>query len=218
MNTINHAERYYKRGTGYRNKKKFNKARTCFVNAKESLNRNELYTAYKEKYSIAIYGNKRNRNIAKDNKSRRETAENLNSRYDISSIDTAIPVKTSSVTKPFILTLRNGQNLENAVIESLNPDSKSLKSIIESMNNYKKISWEKTRKYFPKKKKYKTVYTKKFRDYEFKSGIFVVRVDSKMRIVKADRVSSVYLDPNKYQNQQYLKNSYFTQIEQDKNL
>lgn len=222
MNTINNAENYYYKGTKYRNKKKFSKARTCFVNAKESLNRNEMYSAYKEKYSVAIYGNRKIRNIAKDNtqpnKNPVETSANPELRYDKKAVDSATSVKASAVTKPFILALRNGENLENAIIESLNPDSKSLKTIVESMNNYKCVSREKIRTYSAKKKKYKTVYTKKYRNYEFKPGIFVVRVDKKMRIVKADRVSSVYLDPNKYQNQQYLKNSYFTQIEQDKNL
>ncbi|HNX24807.1 MAG TPA: N-acetylmuramoyl-L-alanine amidase [Spirochaetota bacterium] len=213
MNTINQAENYYLKGTKYRNKKKFNKARTCFVNAKESLNRNEMYSAYKEKYSIAIYGNKKIRSyIAKDN------TPTPNTNWEKKRVETAIPVKASQITKPFILALSTGENLENAVIESLNPDSKSLKSIIESMNNYKKVSLTKVRKYSSKKHKYTTVYKKKFDDFEFKPGIFVVQIDRNMRIVKADRVSQIYLDPNKYQNQQYLKNSYFTEIEQERNL
>lgn len=228
MNTINHAENYYYKGTRYRNKKKFNKARTCFVNAKESLNRNELYSAYKEKYSTAIYGNRRNRNIAKDSSAAKNNIQSADNTFqttgdtelkrDKKSADTSVSVKTSSITKPFILALRQGETLENAVIESLNPDPKNLKIIIDSLNNYKYVSHEKTRVYSQKRKKYKTVYTKKYHNYEFRPGIFVVRTDRKMKIVKADRVSSVYLDPNKYQNQQYLKNSYFTQIEQDKNL
>jgi len=39
MSTINHAEGYFQKGIKYRNKRKFNKARVCFVNAKESINR-----------------------------------------------------------------------------------------------------------------------------------------------------------------------------------
>ena len=210
INTINHAEDYYYKGTKYRNKKKFNKARTCFVNAKESLNRNEMYSAYKEKYSIAIYGNKKNRNIASDNTS--------DANWEKKRFETAVPVKASQVTKPFILALSSGENLENAVMESLDPDTKTLKSISESMKNYKKVSMVKVRKYSSKKHRYVTTYRKKVYDFDFKSGIFVVQIDRNMKIVRAERVSKVYLDPNRYQNQQYLKNSYFTQIEQERNL
>jgi len=210
MNIINRSENYYQKGIKYRNKKNFNKARVCFVNAKESLIRNEKYSAYKEKYSTAIYGNRKNRTIARENSSNTKPDKNI--------AETSIPVKASPVTKPFILALRNGQNLENAILESLDPDSKSLKIIKESMNNYKKVTMVKTRKYSNKKNKYITTYKKKLTDFEFKPGIFVVQVDRNMKVVRADRVSSVYLDPNRYQNQQYLKNSYFTQIEQDKNI
>lgn len=210
INTVNNAERYYQKGTKYRNKKKFNKARTCFVNAKESLNRSEMYSAYKEKYSTAIYGNKKYRNTEK------ESSPNTN--WEKKRLETAIPVKASHLTKPFILALSPGENLENAVMESLDPDSKSLKSITDSMHNYKKVSMIKVRKYSSKKHRYITTYKKKTYDFEFKPGIFVVHMDRNMKIVKADRVSKVYLDPGKYQNHQYLKNSYFTQIEQERNL
>ncbi len=214
MHTINQAESYFQKGIKYRNKKKFNKARACFVDAKESINRNEMYSAYKEKYSNAIYGNKKNRitTIARDN------TNTANIKYEKKSVDTAIQVKASPVTKPFIMTLRTGESLEDAIKTSLDPDTKSLRLIADSMNNYKKISFVKVRTYLPKRKKYKTTYTKKYYDFEFKPGIFVVQVDRNMKIVKADRVSSVYLDSNKYQNQQYMKNSYFTQIEQDKKI
>jgi len=211
INTINIAENYYKKGTHYRNKKKFNKARVSFVKAKESLNRNEMYSAYKEKYSIAIYGNKKIRNnIAKDKSPQINWEKKL--------IETAMPVKVSQITKPFILALSNGENIENALTESLDPDPKSLKLITDSINNYKKMSVIKSRQYSSKKKRYITVYQKKYNDYQFKSGIFVVQLDGNMKIVNAERVSSVYLDAKKYQNQQYLKNSYFTQIEQERNL
>jgi len=215
MNTINNAENFFQKGTKYKNKRKFNKARTCFVNAKESLNRNEMYNAYKEKYSTAIYGNKKNRIIAKE---KAVTPEIKSAKKTVETAIPVVPVKASPVTKPFILALRNGETIENAIAESLDPDPRNLKAIAVSMNNYKKVSLKKIRQYSAKKKKYKTVYVKKFTDYEFKPGIFVVQIDTNMKIVRAERVSSVYLDPNRYQNQQYLKNSYFTQIEQDKNL
>lgn len=211
INTINQAEKYFDKGIRYRNKKKFSKARTCFISAKESLNRNEMYSAYKDKYSIAIYGNKKSRSsVAKESVSDPERNKR--------SIETAIPVKPSVVTKPFIMALRNGENINNAIIESLDPDAKNLKTITESIKEYKTVSFTKIRTYSKKKKKYITSYQKKYNNYEFKPGIYIVQLDKSLNVVKARRVSSVYLDPNKYQNHQYLKNSYFTQIEQRKDI
>jgi hypothetical protein len=210
MSTINNAENYYNKGINYRNKKKFNKARVSFVNAKESLSRNEMYSAYREKYSVAIYGNKKSRNTAKGG--------TPGTTWEKKRIETAVPAKTSPITKPFILALSHGESLENAIIESLDTDADNLKTIVSSINNYKKVTWIKSRQYLPKKKRYKTIWTKKYDDFEFKPGIFVVQMDSSMKIVKAERVSKIYLDHNKYQNHQYLKNSYFTEIEKKREL
>ncbi|PKL16993.1 MAG: hypothetical protein CVV49_13425 [Spirochaetae bacterium HGW-Spirochaetae-5] len=210
MSTINYAESYYNKGINYRNKKKYNKARVSFVNAKGSLSRNAMYSAYRDKYSAAIYGNKKSRNTAKES--------TPGTRWERNRIETTIPAKPSSITKPFILALSNGESLENAILESLDPDTDNLKTLVSSISNYKKVTWVKSRQYLAKKKRYKTVWTKKYEDFEFKPGIFVVHMDRNMKIVKAERVSKVYLDQNKYQNHQYLKNSYFTEIEQKREL
>lgn len=210
INTINNAEYYYQKGIKFRNKKKFNKARGSFVNARNSINRNSLYSAYKDKYSIALYGNKKNRSVSDENRTV--------PKWDKKITETAIPVRLSPVTKPFILSLSSDEKLENAIIESLNPDVHSLKIIHDSMNSYREVSWSKEKVYLTKKKKYKTVNKKEFHKFEFKPGIYIVNLDKNFRVVKAHRVPSVYLNPDKYQNQQYLKNSYFAKIEQDKNL
>ncbi len=211
ISTINHAESYYTKGIKFKNKNKFNKARTCFVNAKESLNRNEMYSAYKDKYNTAIYGNKKNRSSSSDTPGNDRISDKKPG-------ETAIQVKPSSITKPFILSVSNGEDLNNAILESLEPDAAKLKIISDSLKNYKTVTKISKRYYSSKKRKYITSSENKYRDYEFKSGIFLVELDKNMKVVKARKVSSVYLDPNKYQNQQYLKNSYFTQIEQQKNI
>jgi hypothetical protein len=43
-------------------------------------------------------------------------------------------------------------------------------------------------------------------------------MDKNLNINKAQRVSSAVLDPLKYQNQQYLKNSWFSRQEREKSL
>jgi hypothetical protein len=86
------------------------------------------------------------------------------------------------------------------------------------MKDYSEDTWKKVRKYSAKRKKRIWVSEKIVRDFEFTPGIYVVNLDKKLNVVKAKRVSAVYLDPQKYQNQQYLKNSYFAETEQEKSI
>jgi hypothetical protein len=224
INTINKAEDYYASGVKYRNKKKFNKARTCFIQGKSTLNNNDLYSTYRNKYTKAISGNKMIRSKSdtdlvsgKENTKKTDIkSTSVNSLAKNS--NTAISVKSSPLTKPFIMTLRDEGNIEAAIMESLSPDSKSLKIITDSMQNYKSVSYTKVKTYSAKNKKYITTNKKVVKDFEFKSGIFIAELSKDMKIVKVTKVSSVYLDPDKYQNHQYLKNSYFTQIEMEKEI
>ncbi|MCL2154589.1 MAG: N-acetylmuramoyl-L-alanine amidase [Leptospirales bacterium] len=225
INKINKAENYYASGVNYRNKKKFNKARTSFMQGKATLNNTDLYSTYRDKFNKAISGNKRIRSKSDTDTALASTKDNTSS--DIKSVsanttaknsNTVISVKSSSLTKPFIMTLRDEKNIEAAIMESLAPDSKSLKIITDSMKNYKSVSYTKIKTYSAKKKKYITTTNKIVKDFEFKPGIFIAELNKDMKIVKVSRVSSVYLDPNKYQNHQYLKNSYFTQIEMEKEI
>ena len=210
IHTVNKAENFYASGVNYRNKKKFNKARTCFIQGRTALNNSDLYSAYRDKFSKAIHGNKINR-------SKSDTAA-VASNTSKNNTDSAISVKSSAITKPFIMTLRDENNLETAIMEALAPDQKNLKLITDSMNNYKNVSYKKVKTYSAKKKKYIITQEKIVRDFEFKPGIFIAELNKDMKIVKVTKVSSVYLDPNKYQNHQYLKNSYFTQIEMEKEI
>jgi len=211
IQTINNSEYYYNKGIKYRKKRRFNKARAYFVRAKNSISRKSLYSGYRNKYGIAIYGNKKYRTIAEEKKT---TPKNWNKKIT----DTAVSVRPSSVSKPFILSLNSEEKLEQAIKESLSPDKNSLKIILDSMNSFRQVSWKKVKKYSRKKRRYRTVYKKQYYKYEFSPGIYIVKLDKNFRVVKARRVSSVYLNPDRYQNQQYLKNSYFTEIEKVKDL
>jgi N-acetylmuramoyl-L-alanine amidase len=222
IDTINKAENYYAAGINYRNKKKFNKARTSFIQGRATISKNDLYSTYRDKFNAAIHGNKAIRTKAETAAVNENTPKSDIAKVPVKSntkrSDSVILVKSSPLTKPFIMTLRDEKNIEAAIMESLAPDSKNLKIITESMKNYKKVSYSTTKTYLPKKKKYITTTKKIVTDFEFKSGIFIAELNKDMKIVKVVRVSSDYLDPNKYQNHQYLKNSYFTQIEMEKEI
>jgi len=224
INTINKAERHYANGVAHRNKKKFNKARTSFVQGKATLSNNDLYSAYRNKFAAAIHGNKMIRTksdtaIASGNENKNSSEiKSASANGAAKNTNAAISVKSSPVTKPFIMTLRDGMNIETAIMEALAPDQKNLKIITDSMNNYKSVSYTPIKTYSKKQKKHIITNKKTVKDFEFKPGIFIAELNKDMKIVKVTKVSSVYLDPNKYQNHQYLKNSYFTQIEMEKEI
>jgi hypothetical protein len=132
--------------------------------------------------------------------------------------ESSIVAGKSRLNKPFILIIRKEQTLDDAVIDALSPASKDLALITGSMKNFYKHSYKKVKKYSKKKKRYVQVWEKKSSKFVFDYGIYVVTLDKNRRVAKAERVSSVYLDPEKYQNQQYLKNSYFAETERQKDF
>lgn len=92
--------------------------------------------------------------------------------------------------RTILLPIENGQDLKSAIDAALAPD---------------KITLEKLHKSFAKTK-------------AFKSGIYLVTIDDKLTVKKTKRVQSVTLSPDKYQNQQYLKNSFFAQSIVEKSI
>ncbi|HOP63125.1 MAG TPA: N-acetylmuramoyl-L-alanine amidase [Spirochaetota bacterium] len=207
---VKKGERYYKKGLAYKKKRKYRKARTYFVRAKRSLDKNIMYSAIKKKYNAALYGNRSSRKKSITS-SKKKSPKTVSTRK-------AIYAAPSRITKPFILSLSSKEELEHALAESLGADDRNIKLISESMKNYKKTYWKKVRKYSKKRKRRIWVWRKKTKDFKFTPGIYIVNLDKKLGVVKAKRVSAVYLDPHKYQNQQYLKNSYFAETIRKKEI
>ena len=216
INRINNSENLYYKGTRYNKKKKYSKARKNFIYAKNNLGRNEIYSAYRGKYNAAIYGNRKryynNDNIS-DNTSTAKTGK-----QQIIFNESSIIAGKSRINKPFILILHKNQSLSDAVYDALSPDSDDLGIITESMKNFHIYSYKKVKKYSKKKKRYIYLWEKNIRKFIFDDGIYVVTLDKNKRVVRAERVSSVYLNPERYQNQQYLKNSYFAETERQKDF
>lgn len=216
MNKINNSERHYHKGSRYNKRKKYSRARKSFIYAKNNLNRNEIYSAYRHKYNAAIYGNRKR--YYNDNISQVTTKDSYyRKQKDILNESSVVAVK-SRLNKPFILIIRKNQTLDDAVTDALSPDSKDLSVITGSMKNFYVHSYKKVKKYSKKKKRYVRVWKKSSSKFTFDYGIYIVTLDKNRRVVKAERVSSVYLNPERYQNQQYLKNSYFAETERQKDF
>jgi len=117
MNTINRAEKHYASGIAHRNKKRLSKARTSFIQGKTTLNslnnNHDLYSAYRNKYDKAIHGNIKAATQTDIAKAQVIPAPSTKSS------GTSVLVKSSPVTKPFIMALREGENIESAIMESL---------------------------------------------------------------------------------------------------
>ena len=110
---------------------------------------------------------------------------------------------------PVILAIDKDQNIEKALINALQPDPINLRKLVKTFRD--PFIWKKVlkRKYSKKRGKMISYWKWKKIKIDFKEGIYLIKLNKKMHIIYAKRVSQVLLDPQKYQNQQYLKNSYF---------
>ncbi len=120
-----------------------------------------------------------------------------------------IPIRRASLATPVILPIENGQSLVDALRDALNPGEETLKKLVCSFK--KATTWKKVRVYrYSKKRKRRIYYWKKVKkSVNFTTGIYIVHLDEKLVVKKVRRVTKVSLNQKRYQNQQYLKNSYF---------
>ncbi len=209
MKKINTSEIQYRKGIARKKRKHYKTARRHFNSAIANLDRNSLYNGYRNKYKEELGLNRGKKSVA---------AKPANTTNPVKYRESSISVKSSSITKPVIITIEDGSTLCQAIIDALNPDMESLKKIENSMNQYRTVKWVKYRKWSKKHKKKITAWKKVYRDFKFTSGIYVVTLDKNMNVKKAESVSRVYLNPDKYQNQQYLKNSYFEKTDRQRNI
>lgn len=209
LKKITHSEALYKRGITQKNKKQYKSARKSFTAAVANLDSNAIYNGYKARYNNELGQNRGKKTLA---------SKSSKTPQSVKRKESSIIINTSPITKPVIITVEEGTTIKQAIIDALNPDKESLEKIENKMLNYKKVKWVKYKKWSKKHKKNINAWKKTTEDFKFKTGIYIVNLDKNLNILKADSVSSVYLNPDKYQNQQYLKNSYFENTELEKNI
>ncbi len=210
---INYSENRYNRGLKLQKKRKYSKARRYFAAALSNLTRNALYYAFKDKYRYAISGRKYT-NTPANKISIRPDRIFSDRKTDIEEV---VHVDPSPITKPAIIAIEDN-NFSDAVTRTFSPDEASLGKILHSMNNYNVSSFEKKKQWSKKRKRfiYRSVRINK--KFNFRSGIYIVKFNRDLSIASAKRVPSVYLDDKRYQNQQFLKNSYFGQYKKERSL
>jgi N-acetylmuramoyl-L-alanine amidase len=124
----------------------------------------------------------------------------------------------AALSTPIILPVEKDQTLEDAVMKALSPNPETVLRLVKSFNNvyeYKRIKKE---KYSEKKKRNIFYWEQEKIKFNFKEGLYLVKLNKNFQVTKAKRVTQLLLDPTMYQNHQYLKNSYFAGIKKEKSL
>ena len=124
----------------------------------------------------------------------------------------------AALNTPVILPIEKDQTLEDAVMKALSPNPETALKLIKSFNNA--YEWKKVKKerYSEKKKKNIFYWEREKMKFNFKEGLYLVKLNKNFQVTKAKRVTQLLLDPCMYQNHQYLKNSYFAGIKKEKSL
>ncbi len=213
-NLVN-SSRYYQLAAKYKRQKKNRLARKHFWLARKYLLRAPIFAKMRERYRTEFHATKH----VSENKPNRPAAS-----IEISPvINTGYSsyIAKAPMGRSIIFPIERNQSLEKAIELALSPDPETMKKLVKSFNNAKNVTKVKIGTYTSKKKKKKkkiTKWKKIAHRVKFTTGIYVVQLDGKCNVVSARYVNSVALNPNMYQNQQYLKNSYFAHDTRERSL
>jgi len=126
-----------------------------------------------------------------------------------------VPIKKY---RPLLLVIDNGQSLKKAVQDATKGSKQDITLIAKRLKLYRKTRYKRKRFYSKKKKRYYTRWIKRRYKIKFHEGIYIIYFKKNFRIKKIIRKNAVPLDPRRYQNFMYLKNSYFAQYEKEKSI
>lgn len=127
-------------------------------------------------------------------------------------------VRPAELTRPIIFVFEEGLSLKEAIRTNLAAEGETLEKLHASFSHAVVNTKVKSTKWSRKKKRNITVWKNKSKRIDFYPGMYVLGLNRNLEIVNAKRVSRVYLNPDKYQNQLYLKNSYFAHAQREKSL
>ncbi len=127
-------------------------------------------------------------------------------------------VRPAELTRPIIFVFEEGQSLKEAIRSNLASEGETLERLHQSFEHAVVTYKVKHTEWSRKKKRNITVWKNESRHIDFYPGMYVVELNRNLDLVSAKRVSRVYLNPDRYQNQLYLKNSYFAHVQREKSL
>ncbi len=204
-NTLIRAERYFRQGISHLKKKNYKSATWCLHRARRTLRYRPLYSSLFALYSgqyqeMGVPGRAVDLFVYNPKKLPPATSSRP--------IPPLAPARSASLTTPIILAVDSDQTLENAVKKALKPDDKTLERLTKTFA--KAYTW--------KSVKTGGKWRKVRRKVDFGPGIYIVGLDRNLNVVSVKPVKKVALNPARYQNHQYLKNSYFALEEKERSL
>ncbi|HOD15338.1 MAG TPA: N-acetylmuramoyl-L-alanine amidase [Spirochaetota bacterium] len=209
---------YYARAQKYKRHKKNKLARKYFWLARRSLQSAPIFAGLRDRYHHELRTTAASTTPAKP-----ATADIKPAAVDVKPVNRTFYtsfIARAPLGRSIILPVEQNQSLETAIQLALDPDEETLGKLVKSFKNGKIVTRS---KYYRssgkgKKKKRVAVWKTKVSHVRFGTGIYIVNLDRNLNIVSARYVSSVPLNPGLYQNQQYLKNSYFSHDTKDRAL
>ena len=116
-------------------------------------------------------------------------------------------IETHSLTTPFILTVNQGESLDEAVDRAIAPTDQIREKVISAVKNSSstKVVYDKS---WSKKLK-KNVYSKRYVKVkaDFTPGMYLISFGKNYNITWFSKANNIPLNPKAYQNQQFFKNS-----------
>ncbi len=199
------AESYFKKCKTYIRKNQFRVAKHYIKKAIITVDNDSLCSALKTRYI---------KNAYKDFKIKYKDI----SKDIIPKIEISHKPKKANLALPVILAIEKDQSLEDAVYNALHPNTENANKLIKKFEQA--FKWKKVlAKKYSRKMKRKISYWKWEKEkIHFTEGIYIIKLNKELRVTHSKKVSQVLLDPEKYQNHQYLKNSYFAETKKDKSL
>lgn len=206
-NTLLQYEKYFARGFYYLKAKKWWTSRINFLRAWRKVKNTPLFSALREKCEKTLIKHfKRVKELEND-------GSELARKIPVPSV-----IKRASRNTPVIFPVHEGQSVENAVKKALSPDPRSEEILVKSFKEA--CNWKKKKIYRYSKKKKRTIYYYKWikEKIDFNPGIYIVKLNNKLKVIKARKVWQVPLDYRYYQNEQYMNNSFIAHTEKEKAL
>ena len=201
--------RNYQTAAAYKRQKKNRLARKYFWLARKYLLRAPIFAKMHERYRTELYATK---------EAGPDKPGNVVEIVPIKKSGASPLVARAPLGRNIILPIEQNQSLEKAIEAALEPDAETLKKLVRSFKSAKIYTKNRVREYSSKKKKRITRWVTSSHKIKFGNGIFIVRLDKNYNVTGARYVNSVTLNPNQYQNQQFLKNSYFAHDTKERSL
>ncbi len=200
-NKVERADNFYNKGVVSIQKKSRRQAQNYFRLARRIVGYTPLFEGYKTKYGLII----------------RQNSENLPLTVTAKPAQPIITTPKAELFTKIILPVEENQTLEEALYIALEPDPETLEKLVKSVKNTRIIAWKKKQRYSGKNHM-ASFWRKTVQGISFKNGIYILQLNKNLKVMNAQYVNSVHLNPSMYQNQQLMKNSHFAFNEKEKSL